>query len=310
MANIIFVPFAYKCSANTGVNIRKKKSSLDIYLKNCCVALISARSSNSLDTECALVTNIDIPSPYKELLSNNGILIIKQEFSCFDFPDSYRWALAFYKLCALYEICRKTNYDNYAYIDSDVFVQKSFNDIWEECRHNILMYDLGEDLHSEEYGHFINEVWQTTLVGESFITHYGGEFFAASRERAIAFSRYSKTIFEKMKVNGYTTTHGDEFIISIAAREFESIIRNSEAYVSRLWTGTYRMIPSNYKEVSVLHMPAEKEYGFIRLFKLFVTKGKKLSMRQVYHIVHINHPSLLTMLKKLVKVFVDKNKLS
>ena len=116
--------------------------------------------------------------------------------SCFDFPDSYRWALAFYKLCALYEICRKTNYDNYAYVDSDVFVQKSFNDIWEECRHNILMYDIGEGLHSDEYRHFINEVWQTTIVGKSLITHYGGEFFAASRERAIAFSLYSKTIFE------------------------------------------------------------------------------------------------------------------
>ena len=78
--NLIMVPFAYKLNANTGVNIKRVSKSLDIYLKNCCVSLISARQYQGDDTDCALITNIDIPNFYEKLLTKNGILIYKQDF--------------------------------------------------------------------------------------------------------------------------------------------------------------------------------------------------------------------------------------
>ena len=127
------VPFAYKLNANTGVNIKRVSKSLDIYLKNCCVSLISARQYQGDDTDCALITNIDIPNFYEKLLTKNGILIYKQDFDLFDFGAEYRWSLAFYKLCALYRISRTTQYSNYMYLDSDVVIQKSLDDIFEQC---------------------------------------------------------------------------------------------------------------------------------------------------------------------------------
>ena len=71
MSNLIIIPFAYKQGASTGVNIKRQSASLDIYLKNCCVALISAMKNSGPDTDCALVTNIQIPNKYAEILVNN-----------------------------------------------------------------------------------------------------------------------------------------------------------------------------------------------------------------------------------------------
>lgn len=300
MSNLIIVPFAFKDGANTGVNIRHKQSSLDIYLKNCCIALISARLNNAIDTDCALVTNIRIPQKYAAILNKNGIKVIKQEFDCFNFGDNYRWSLAFYKLCALYRIVRSTEYESYAYLDSDVIVQSSFDDIWTECAEKILMYNLNEKLGDEEYNHIFNEA--TPLLKSCDFIHYGGEFFAASKENAIKFSSISLSVYNEMVKKKVATSHGDEFIISLAAQSFVNDIADTGIYVCRIWTGTYRSIPPYYFSSVVLHMPAEKEYGIIRLFNKYISKGKALPDKEkLYSICHINTPSILTLLKIFVK---------
>lgn len=303
MNKLIMVPFAYKNGANTGVNIKRIQSSLDIYLKNCCVALVSARMANDYDTDCALVTNVKIPQKYADLLTRNNIKIIHQVYDCFNFGDSYRWSLAFYKLCALYRIVRSTDYSSYAYLDSDVIVQSSFQDIWAKCIDNILMYDLKENHADNEYIHIFNEA-VPLLKSDSFV-HYGGEFFAASKEYAIKFSATSLSVFNEMLEKSVTTSHGDEFIISLAAQAYNNVILDARNYVSRVWTGTYRYIPDNYSFVTVLHLPAEKEYGIIRLFNRYIARGNTLpDNNMVYSICHILSPSLLTQFKIIVKKII------
>lgn len=300
MKNLLIIPFAYKEGANTGVNIRRKHSSLEIYLKNCCVALVSAKQNVDSDTDCAIVTNMQLPSPYHHILANNGIKIIIQDFDCFNFGDNYRWSLAFYKLCALYRIVRSTDYDNYAYLDSDVIVQSSFSDIWTKCSNNILMYDLKIEQNGDEYKHIFNEA--IPLMKSDVFKHYGGEFFAARKDNALKFSSASLTVFNEMIDKRITTTHGDEFIISLVAESFYGIIADAKNSVCRIWTGTYRYIPNNYSSVAVLHLPAEKEYGIIRLFKKYIARNKKLPNKEkVYSICHIYSPSLFTLFKIIIK---------
>ena len=99
-----------------------------------------------------------------------------------------------------------------------------------------------------------------------------------------------------------TTSHGDEFIISLAAQAYNNVILDARNYVSRVWTGTYRYIPDNYSFVTVLHLPAEKEYGIIRLFKKYIARNKKLPNKEkVYSICHIYSPSLFTLFKIIIK---------
>lgn len=301
-ANLIIIPFAYKAAANTGVNIRNKKSSLDIYLKNCCVALISARINNASDTDCALVTNINVPEHYRKLLTMNGIHIIRQEFDCFNFGDSYRWSLAFYKLCALYRVVRCTQYDNYSYCDSDVYIQSSFTNVWKECRDHIMLYDINEGLDCEDFKHFMDEVYAFGYNG--LITHYGGEFFAANRRNVLDFTEKAHELYMQIKDQGFETTHGDEFITSLVAAGMKVSVRNACPYVSRFWTGTFRMISPCYRTVTVLHFPAEKEYGLLSLYKKYMVKGKIPSNREVYRICHLHFPSLLTAVKILVKALL------
>lgn len=78
----------------------KDKERLNIYMKNCCVALLSAKHYNQ-DSDVALVTNIDVPNEFEQILKNYDIISVNAEFNEFKFSNEYKWGLAFYKMCVL-----------------------------------------------------------------------------------------------------------------------------------------------------------------------------------------------------------------
>lgn len=299
---IIMIPYAYLSGANTGVNLGDKTRQIDIYMKNCCVSCISARCHNDTDTDVALVTNIDIPAKYKDLLIDRGVKIIRQDFDMFNFGGSYTWALAFYKLCALYHMAHNHEYRYIAYLDSDVYVQNSFKDIWKECDAHILLYDINHGLQVDNYQYILSEMHAFDSGGGDFPTHYGGEFFAANQDDAKIFANSCIDIFSQMRKCDFVTTYGDEFITSLAAKRMTDRIKNAGAYVYRFWTGRFRLISTcyEYNPVVVLHVPAEKERGMIKLFDKYIWKGKYPSRRKVYRLMHLSHRSLRTIIAQLI----------
>ena len=86
-------------------------------------------------------------------------------------------------------------------------------------------------------------------------------------------------------------------------------IKNAGAYVFRFWTGSFRVISSTYKnqEVTVLHVPGEKEKGMITLYNHYWKKGKVPSKKKVWRKLHIIHPSLIVMLKIIVKQIIKQS---
>ena len=292
---LIMIPYAELQNYNSGVNIANQKNRQTVYLKNCCVALLSARACNGDNTDVALVTNIDLPNEYKTLLESKKIKIFFQDFDRFLFSSDYNWSLAFYKLCALYNTVRKYDYDYYCYLDSDVYIQSSFNNIWRECDKHILLYDINHGFQVEHYKHFLNEVNDYTGADKA-ITHFGGEFFAANRENSLSFSNKCLEIFTDMKDRNFITTHGDEFIISIAAEQYGGLVKNAGAYVFRFWTDVFRLVSTCYinNPVSVIHVPDEKEYGMITLFDKYFSKSRPVKAAQIYRILHLKHRSLKT----------------
>lgn len=305
---LFMIPYAHLELYQGGVNLSAQKAQQqEIYLKNCCIACLSARKHLDVQDDVALVTNIDIPQPYSALLQEKDVRIIQLPFDMFHFDRTYPWSLAFYKLCALYHLCRESDYAFYAYADSDVYIQQSFAHIWQECTQNILLYDINHGLQTTNYVHFLSEV-QAFISERRYITHYGGEFFAANRENAQIFSDVCRKIFQQMQASDFTTTHGDEFILSVAASKLSDQIKNAGAYVHRFWTGAFRLTSTNYafNPVAVLHVPSEKEHGMLRLFRYYTAKRTLPARKQVWKILHLQSMDFRIAVKTRIKALLRK----
>lgn len=227
------------------------------------------------------------------------------EFNTFFFGNNYKWSLAFYKLCAFNWIVHNTEYRYYSYLDADVYCQRSFANIWKECDEHIMMLDISHGLSDNNYQAMLYDY--ELLVGKrKLITHFGGEFFASNRDNALLFLTKENAVFDAMVEKNIRTSAGDEFILSCVADELGGYIKNASAYVARLWTGIYRIITTAYKyeDMVILHCPAEKNNGIIKLFDNYIGKGKVPSTAKAHHILHLNKRSLrcrITMLRVAIR---------
>lgn len=311
--NLIFVPFAYDLQKKTGANIRgadKKRALIkNVYLKNCCVALISAKRLNEND-DVAFVTNLvesEIPNEYRSLLKENGILIWHIPFRTFVFPSDFLWGLAFYKLCALKELAETKceEYQNLCCLDSDVYVSRSFNSIWQECSQHILLYDALLGLNDENYARLLKEV-NDLYENKGIITHYGGEFFASNMENSQKFISECEAVYRDAKEKKIKISCGDEFITSIAAESLKMLVRNAGAYCRRYWTGSYYRSSQAYKDGIIWHVPAEKQRGMLKLYSKYISKGKIPKRDNVARILHLNHQCFFDKVKNIIKIFLKR----
>lgn len=305
--DLIMIPYANDLKKNTGENIKNKKNRLDVYLKNCCVASISAKRQNP-ECDVAIVTNIDIEGTYKALLERNEILIIYVPFNDFCFDGDYKWSLAFYKLCALFNVLNDRVYRNYIYMDCDIYVQSSFKNIWKECENSILLYDINHGFGIADYERIVSE-FSEFKGKDCCVTHYGGEFFAANRENALKFINECHEIYLNMIDANFVTTKGDEFIISLAAKAFCDKVKNASAYIYRFWTSSFYLISTcfKYNPVSILHLPNEKEKGLLKIYSKYISKQKDITNKKVWSICRLKDSRpLIVKLQCLVKKLLRK----
>lgn len=299
--NAIIVPFAFNTAAKSGEQVKNMspEKKLGVYLQNACVALVSAKRENP-ESEVLFITDIEknsLPNEIVKILNREGIIYHFLEFTDFNFGLEYRWSLAFYKLCAIKETSNM-NYRNLCCLDSDVFIQGSFEYIWKEAEQHIMLYDLNHGLKDEV---FFKEV-MLLLNQNKWISHYGGEFFAASSDLARRFIKRAEDVFETMHEKHLVVTTGDEYITSIVASQMPSYIKNAGAYVYRYWTGRFRRVSDNYRgfNIVVLHVPAEKDRGMLKLYKKYVCGGG-CQRKKVWKILHISKPSPIDTVKRFIR---------
>ncbi len=279
--NLIFCAYAYKEQYQTGHNIVAKDSK-DVYLKNSFVSLFSAKAWNPT-CDVALVTNIDVGEEWKKRFADANIQIIKKEYDDFVFEQNYGWSLAYYKLCAMQHVLH-LEYENYVLLDTDTYTQRQFDDIFLECKHNILLQDISKGFYNGDYRLFIDEI-QRFLDIDKYYTWWGGEFIAGNKALLLRFIEKCQNVYIKIKEEKFVTINGDEFISSIAAHEMRDCVKNAIAYVFRYWTGwNWYYVCSNYRHnpVCVLHCPREKDYGFLKLYKYIIKKKKLPKIGYVY----------------------------
>ncbi len=310
MYNIICVPFAYDPSLRSGVNTSETTEKIGLYLKNACVALVSAKFYNP-NCDVVFASNLDIselPDCIAEIFAKNDIRFVHVPFSDFLFDKEYLWGLAFYKLCVL-KFFVAEGFDNFCFFDTDVYIQKSLDSIWKEVQENILLLDINHGLDTNNYRIFCDEIRQF-LGRESYITHYGGEMFAASHPLAKEFSLCTEEIYSEMISRKFVTSRGDEFISSLAAYKMKGKIKNAGAYIYRFWTGpNFRLVSSCYKfnMVSILHVPAEKNHGMLMLFDKYISRGIVPPNDKVWKILRLSRMPIkdyaVVFVKNILKLF-------
>ena len=48
-----------------------------------------------------------------------------------------------------------------------------------------------------------------------------------------------------------------------------------------------------------MHVPAEKEYGMLKLYNKYISKGKIPTKKNVYRLLHLNRRSLRTVVAQI-----------
>lgn len=307
MKNIICIPFAFEAEANSGVNIKGDNRKMT-YLKNAAVALVSAKWHNP-DCTVVFATNIqqaELPEEIAGVLAQAGVETKQIDFNYYRFGKDYTWSLAFYKLCVLRGLIAE-GFDYCCYLDTDVYIQSSFDAIWKECERKILLYDVSHGLKVDEYKKISAEM-DEFFGEETLATHYGGEFFAANYHMAVEFEHELDRIYTEMRDRAFVTRKGDEFLISVAAERKKLQIKNASPYICRFWTGaSFRLISTcyRYNAVDILHLPAEKEKGMVKLFERYIAKGVQPSQRKVWRLCRLsrNYPvaALVIVIRDMLK---------
>lgn len=285
--NIVFCAYAYKKDYQSGHNIQTDDTQ-NVYLKNAFVALKSCKMNNQ-DDDVALITNLELSEYWVNLFAENGLLIFYKEYNDFVFDKEYGWSLAFYKLCALqYALTKK--YENYVLLDTDTYTQRSFADIWIECKHNILLAEINRGIYNADYRIFCEET-QRFLSTDEYLTRYGGEFIAGNRNLLHEFILACHEVYANMKTNKFVTANGDEFIESIVAWSMRSKIKSANAYIFRYWTAyRWHYVCSNFchNPVCILHCPREKNHGFLKLYNYMKERTDLPSIKKVHSLLHLN----------------------
>lgn len=308
---LIFVPFAFDLNKQSGVNISSRANKLSIYMKNACNALISAKKYNP-DNTVALVTNLredKLPTYAVRVLAENNIKIMNIQYDRFVFPAEYGWSLAFYKLCVLSYLVESEKYEYFVWLDSDVWVQGSFEAIWKECEYELLLYDINHGLNTVNYQILCDEI-KSFSGNTEYLTHYGGEFFAGNKALACEFVTIAEKIYEEMICTKFITEKGDEFITSICAKYLKMKVKNAGAYINRYWTCGIRLVSTSYKanRVSILHVPDEKEIGMLKLFDNYISVGKMPPDKVVWKQLGLSSPHRLRTIKVQIKRLLTKMK--
>lgn len=306
MNNLIFNAFAFKNDYHKVPNVSAKdeKNIIDIYFKNIFVSLKSAKISNPFD-DVALITNYRIPENFQRLYEKNNILIFYCDFKNFCMPKDFKWALAFYKLCALKFIVDEAHYDNYLLLDSDTVTTNSYVDLWEEAQFGLMLFDVNHTF----FHNVRNEMIKTYNILYNYtinIQQYGGEFICGSKGVLQEFVKKLDEVYYTIKSNKFniSKSSGDELIISIAATKMSKVF-NSGAYIDRYWTEKFYLASTNYinDPVAILHLPGEKESGIISLYN-YLIKNESLP-RNIYKILGLpkaKRPDYLIFIcKKLAK---------
>jgi len=278
MKNLIFSSFVSRPTAN-----KTHRISNTVYFQNLIVSLSSAKQQNPLCDVAIIIPfskKKEMPKWFVNDCRRFEILLIEKNFTYFNDSINALWSFSLFPLSLFISLYKENEYDNILFIDSDTFSNRPFDDIWEDDKDFILLYDIIHNHSATQAKDQSNEYFQ--YCGKRiYFTNYGGEFISGSSKNLALFSEEALkmyTVYQEKKIN---YQHGIESFISPVAYEFQKsgklLIKSANPYVYRYWTGYhFKSLSLNYKynSICVFHVPDEKNVGMLKIYRKIKKHGK------------------------------------
>ena len=269
-----------------GVNFQKKRipnvSNMEYYYQNICVAFESIRYFNPKN-KLILYTSSKVPDRFINILNSINVKTVFLEPK-FIFPRLYpnRFAGSLFLLD-----CISIQNESTLYLDPDVICLSNLDEL-EFCEDKISVFNaskLVENISSiERLKIFSQEQGCGDLPSD---TYFGGEFFYLPKSRIMEVQARINEIWEKNikaleKKTIYLET--EEHVLTLALKRISNLTYTRK--IQRIWTTrSYRNIPKNIRELSLLHLPSEKDKGISELFQdLYIRE--KWSNFEIFAIQH------------------------
>lgn len=288
---LVFIPVAYKEKFSMSANLSgSNESGYKIYLQNAIVALKSVKDRNS-NVDVALITNFPLSDFYKKLVEKHGILHYECSYVDYTMPPHFTWSLAFYKIATIKYVTESLNYDYYLQLESDEICIHPFNDMWRELDHKLLTvfspfrYDHPNRIvYSNLYNAYCNS------ANKAMIEKTGAGFVAGSKKAFQHFTETCDSIYQYLQthIDELDTSLGDELYTSLYCALYPEKVARANPYVDIYWTNSFYFVSTNYfyDAVSVIHLPAEKNWGMIRLYQYLIKRGHLPKLSKIYKIMN------------------------
>ena len=249
---------------------------MEIYLKNAFVSLTSVKSNNT-DIECILFMNFKCNNHYVNKFNDNGIKLEYLEYGKHIIADGFAWSIVQYRYDILEYMSKiMLDEDQLLMLDTDTICTGSLNNLFEEAKYNILLFDVQHDCQHPDRKNIIDNYYKIYGEEDRYLIHYGGEIIVGNGILIRKLYECCLDVInasEKIEKNIKLINWNDEHITSIAVHRFlRGSVNNANAYIYRYWTGNnFYLISSNYKNnaVCIWHVPNEKSNGFIYIYIFF-----------------------------------------
>jgi hypothetical protein len=267
-------------------SIGKSTSSkfIGIYLKNCIVFFITARKYNPT-ANLLLFTNANLPEKlagldFRQMINQLGVSVVRVNFDYKTPPGYYgAWRNQFFEFSIFHKMLglSQDDQDLFLLTDSDCVITGDLSPVWEKTRSGCLTYDTG---YGEEQS--INGLTRSQMktIYEELLDkklehppkYYGGEFFLANTAsiRLIVddFVRLWPVLLQRHQ-RGELKFNEEAHTLSYLFYKNGLEDQTANEFVKRLWTQPFifRNVEEKDQALLVWHLPHEKKYGILHLFK-------------------------------------------
>ena len=308
---LVYIPVSHKDGFKMSANLTgDNKKGVEIYLKNAFVALKSVQKYN-MEVDLALVVNFELSPYYNELFTHNNIKVYKIDFEDFKMPAGFTWSLAFFKITALKYITLNTSYEYTLQMESDEICISNFEDMWKELDSKILMIFSPFRLDHPNrilYSKIYYDIYK--LDKDLIINKTGAGFIAGRKDKLVDFVNLCDDVYNYMRVKDFEVdiNIGDEVYPSVYCALHPDRVSDANAYATVYWTGKFYYVSTNYMNdpVSIIHLPAEKQNGLIKIFNYYVRNKKLPKNKKIYRIMHFPKMPIVLNIKMKLKFLKSK----
>lgn len=185
--------------------------------------------------------------------------------------------------------CSRTlsDHDIFMFVDPDCLLMKDFGVIRDYCsRWPLIGYELNIDRNRLVNGCSRNDLllFLNSMQDDRYDEpprYFGGEFFVATGD---ALPGICSIVERVWKINNWNFHHGrvflktEEHVLSAALALSPEPVGTANAIIKRMWTRpSFRNVSSADRGFLIWHLPAEKRYGFQKLFDMLEPGTKTLT---------------------------------